>query len=169
MDIISHSLWGGLILGKNSRSEFLWASTLSVMPDIFAEGIMFGLYYLGVEGIPGFDGHHPNITEFPRYVQNFYNITHSLIVFIGIFTTVWIIRGKAYWPLLAWGLHIIIDIPTHSIELFPTPFLFPLSDFKIDGISWDNKIIFIPNIILLLTFYSYWFVKHKKSASKKEK
>jgi len=65
--------------------------------------------------------------------------------------------------LLAWALHIIIDIPTHSYELFPTPFLWPISDFKINGIPWDNSIILIPDIILLIILYTFWFYKSKKN------
>jgi hypothetical protein len=54
------------------------------------------------------------------------------------------------WILAAWGLHILIDIPTHSLALFPTPFLWPVSDFKVNGIGWDNPIILAIDIAMAL-------------------
>ncbi len=166
MDILSHSLWGGIALGRKKKADFIYASIFSLLPDILAEGIMFSLIYLGVKNMPGTEHGHPNITEFPVYAQNLYNTTHSLIVFGAVFILVWIIRKKPYWLLLAWALHIIIDIPTHSFDLFPTPFLWPISDFKVDGIPWRNSIILIPNFILLVAFYSLWFFKRKRFAKK---
>ncbi len=161
MDIISHGLWGGVTLGKKKRRNFIYAFGISILPDILGEGIMFSLIFLGVSNMPSIEQGHPNITEFPVCVQNFYNATHSLIIFIVVFALIWIITRKPFWLLLAWGLHIIIDIPTHSFKLFPTPFLWPISDFKINGIPWDNSIILIPNILLLVIFYIFWFYKKK--------
>ena len=162
MDIVSHSLWGGITLGRKKGSDFIYALIISVLPDVLAEGIMFGLIYLGVKNMPGIEHGHPDITEFPLYAQNFYNATHNLIIFITSFVIIWAIRRKPYMLLLVWALHIIIDIPTHSLELFPTPFLWPISDFKINGIPWDNSIILIPNIALLIILYAFWIFQRKK-------
>ena len=162
MDILSHSLWGGIALGRKKKSDYIYAAILSFLPDFLAEGIMFSLVYLGVKNMPGLEHGHPNITEFPMYAQNFYNITHSLIVFAIVFFIVWAIRKKPFIPLLAWALHIIIDIPTHSYELFPTPFLWPVSDFKVNGIHWSSPVIMIPDIILLFVLYGFWLYKSKK-------
>jgi hypothetical protein len=161
MDIVSHGLWGGIALGRKRLSDFILAFAFSVLPDVFGEGIMFLLILLGFDNMPSLEHGHPDIADFPMYAQNFYNATHSLIVFGAIFAVIWIIRRKPYWLLLAWALHIVIDIPTHSFRLFPTPFLWPISDFKVDGIPWDNSIILIPNIILLVTLYSFWLYKSR--------
>jgi len=159
MDVFSHGLWGGVVLGRKKRKNYILAFVFSVLPDIFAEGIMFGMIFLGVNNMPDLEHGHPNISDFPTYAQNFYNATHSLVIFIMVFAVVWLFRKKPYWLLLAWSLHIIIDIPTHSLKLFPTPFLWPVSDLKIDGIPWDNSMILIPDIILLIVFYSFWIYK----------
>ena len=135
MDIISHGLLGGIALGRKKRSHYIYAFCFSVLPDILAEGIMFALIFLGANNMPSYEGAHPKLTEFPVYAQNFYNATHSLIIFLSVFLIIWLIRKKPFLPLLAWGFHIIVDIPTHSFELFPTPFLWPISDFKIDEIG----------------------------------
>ena len=61
------------------------------------------------------------------------------------------------------------------MELFPTPFLWPLSDYKFNGIGWHNPIVFGVNILLLLAVYSLWLkrrrgaVIHKMAESKKMK
>lgn len=86
-----------------------------------------------------------------RRNRNFCNMTHSLLIFFIIFSAIWVVRGIPFYPLLAWAFHIIIDIPTHSLELFPTPFLWPVSDFRFDGIGWDSAIVMIPNILMLGT------------------
>ena len=90
-------------------------------------------------------------------------ISHSLIAFSIIFILVWLLRKSIFLPLVAWGIHIIIDIPTHSIELFPTPFLWPLSNFKFDGIAWDTPVVLITNAVLLLVLYGLWFMKYRQS------
>jgi len=163
MDILSHSLWGGIALGRKKKSDFIYSLILSVLPDILAEGTMFGLIFLGVKNMPSIEHGHPNITEFPIYAQNFYNATHSLIIFITVFVIIWAIRKKPFMLLLAWALHIIIDIPTHSYALFPTPFLWPVSEYKMNGIPWDKSIILIPDIILLFFLYVLWFFLCKRN------
>jgi len=161
MDIISHGLWCGAALGRKKRSDFLFAAAFSLLPDFFGEGIMFLLIILGVPKMPGFEQGHPKLSEFPMYAQNFYNASHSLIVFFAAFALVWMLRKKAFLPLAAWGIHILIDIPTHSFKLFPTPFLWPLSNFKVDGLGWDSPLILIPNWVLLAALYSCWFYKQR--------
>jgi hypothetical protein len=93
---------------------FLAAFSLSVLPDILAEGVMFSLAFLNAPGMPALDHGHPKIYEFPQYAQNFYNFAHSLIVFLSVFLVIWILRKQPFTLLLAWALHILIDIPTHS-------------------------------------------------------
>lgn len=163
MDIVSHGLWGGAALGRNSRKNYLITFGLSVLPDVLAEGVMFSLAFLKLEGMPGLDNGHPDIAEFPVYAQNFYNTTHSLVVFLMFFFIIWAIWKKPFYPLAAWAVHIIIDIPTHSLKLFSTPFLWPISDYRFGGISWDNPIIMIPNILLLGAVYGIWIYEKKRS------
>jgi len=65
-------------------------------------------------------------------------------------------------PMLAWPAHIILDFFTHSIEFFPTPILWPISDFKFDGIPWSNPIVFFANVICIFFLFVY---RRKKSNS----
>ena len=53
-----------------------------------------------------------------------------------------LIRTDFFASNIAWPFHIILDFFTHSIEYFPTPILWPISDYKFDGIPWSNKLCF---------------------------
>lgn len=161
MDIVSHVLWGGAALGRKKRSDFVLAAAFSLWPDFFGEGIMFLLVILGLPGMPGLEHGHPDITEFPAYAQGFYNASHSLVLFSLVFALVWLLKKKPFLPLAAWGLHVLIDIPTHSYNLFPTPFLWPFSDFKVDGIGWDRPLVLAANFSLLAVVYGIWFYRQR--------
>ncbi len=156
MDIVSHALWGGVSLGRENRKKFLLAAVISIMPDALTEGLFMVLLLLKVGGMPGWEHGHPNITDYPLFAQDLYALTHSLVIFSLVFALVWVVARRPVWLVAAWGLHILIDIPTHSLALFPTPFLWPISDFKVNGIGWDNPIILIPDAFLLILAYALW-------------
>jgi membrane-bound metal-dependent hydrolase YbcI (DUF457 family) len=156
MDFISHGLWGGVAFGRKSRKIYLLAFGISIMPDILTEGLFFALYLLNIGGMPGWENGHPNITDYPLFAQNLYNITHSLVIFAFVFALIWATRKRPLWIIGAWGLHILIDIPTHALVLFPTPFLWPISNYRVNGIGWDNPYIMVVDIILLIAVYSLW-------------
>jgi len=65
--------------------------------------------------------------------------------------------------LLGWLLHILIDIPTHSYSFYPTPFLWPISQFKFDGISWAIPWFMIANYsALALVFLSLFLINKRR-------
>jgi len=162
MDVFSHGLWGGILLGRERRSDYLLAAAFSLLPDLVGEGVMFSLAALGLDNMPSLRHGHPDISAFPPYAQNFYNASHSLVVFSVTFALVWFLRQRPFLPLAAWGIHVLIDIPTHSLGLFPTPFLWPLSDFKLDGVQWRSPVVLIPNFVLLAVLYSLWYYGRRK-------
>jgi hypothetical protein len=160
MDIVSHGLWGSLFFGRTHRRAFSWAFFWGVFPDLASFGLYTAGTWIGLFDHPDWSsGNHPDPSVIPAFVHQLYNFSHSLVIFSVVFIGVWIIWRRPVWPLAAWGLHILIDIPTHSSEFFPTPFLFPLSDFSINGIPWSRPFIFFPNVILLVGLYTwfYWF------------
>ena len=79
-----------------------------------------------------------------------------------IFGIVWLFRKRPYWLMAGWGLHILVDIPTHAETFFPTPFLWPVSSFHVNGISWGNPVIFFPNLVLLIVAYAFWYLSWKR-------
>jgi membrane-bound metal-dependent hydrolase YbcI (DUF457 family) len=97
-----------------------------------------------------------------------YNIGHSIIIFFIVFFLVWLIFRKPKWILGAWFIHILLDIPSHSYQFYPTPFLWPISNWKLDGIVWSNKWFMLVNYSLLLILYSWMLIKEKKSKKRKK-
>ncbi len=167
MDIISHGVWGSIGFGRKSRKSFWIAFFFGVAPDLFSFGIFTASTWLGLVSGPDWSAGPPDSNLIPQYVHALYDITHSLIVFLAAFILVWIVRKKPLYELGAWGLHILLDIPTHSARFFPTPFLWPISDFHIDGISWGNPLIFIPNVTLLAGFSFYFFFLKRRRKGRK--
>jgi len=163
MDIVSHGLWGGLALGRSSRRSFWTAFGFGTVPDLFSFGLVFanGLWVHGLDFFNGL-GHPPDPTLIPAYVHSLYNATHSLVVFALVFGLVWLLRGKPLMELGAWGLHIAVDIFTHSEAFFPTPFLWPLSDLRVDGVPWSDPRIFFSNLLLLAVLYAWFFLQRKR-------
>jgi hypothetical protein len=164
MDILSHGLWGGIALGRSNRRSFWTAFGFGIAPDLFSFGLVFasGLLLHGFEFFRGM-GHPPDAAQIPAYVYHLYNVTHSLVVFAAVFGLVWLLRRKPLLEMGAWGLHLVMDIFTHSDAFFPTPFLWPLSNAHFDGLPWVNPLIYIPNVLLLAVLYAWFFLKRKKA------
>src|SRR3989344_5518012 len=167
MDIFSHGLYGGVLTGRKSRKSFWTAFIFGISPDLFSFGIFTLSILLGFVSGPDWGSHAPDPSLIPNYVGILYDITHSLIVFSVAFLAVWLIRGKPMMEMLAWGFHVALDIFTHSFAFFPTPFLWPISNYKFDGHSWGTSEIFIPNVIALCSLYAWWW--YKKSSFPNEK
>ena len=166
MDIVSHGLWGGIALGRASRRSFWTAFAIGTAPDLCSFGLVFasGVFTRGLDFFSGL-GHPPDHSLIPAYVYSLYNATHSLTVFAAVFALVWIVRGRPFMELGAWGLHIAVDIFTHSEAFFPTPFLWPLSDAHVDGVPWSDPRIFFGNVALLAATYAwFWFRRRKAPA-----
>lgn len=164
MDIISHGLWGGIAFGRKSKRVFWTSFGFGVAPDFLSFGIFTGMTLLGLASGPDWSSGPPSMHAIPQYVHILYDITHSLVVFLAVFFAVWLLKQRPFIPMLAWGLHILVDIPTHSTDFFPTPFLWPIfHDMYVDGIPWSHPSIFIPNILFLAMLYGWWFLQKKKS------
>ena len=78
-----------------------------------------------------------NWPEPPQWMKTWHHAFHSFpLLLIGSMMFKWFTRQ---WPtkvLMAWGLHILVDIPTHSRKQWGPQFLFPFSRITVDGISW---------------------------------
>jgi hypothetical protein len=167
MDVLSHGLWGSIAFGRKNRKSFWLAFFIGIAPDVFSFGILFfSLLFFGAG--PRFNSGPPDASLVPGYIDSLYNITHSLVIFAVVFFIFWAILKRPVLELLAWGIHILFDIFTHSFQFFPTPFLWPISDYKLDAISWGTPWIFIPNVALLLILY-IWFFISKRNNNKSSK
>ena len=156
MDIVSHGLWGAITFGRKSRSSFGLAFVIGLAPDLFSFGILWAAAALGFSEKPDFSHGTPPESTIPLYVHHLYNVTHSFVLFLLVFVLIRIVFKRPLWELAAWGLHVLVDIPTHSFTFFPTPFLWPLSDWKFDGWQWMTPTILVPNYVLLSLLYAWY-------------
>jgi hypothetical protein len=83
--------------------------------------------------------------EAPKWMQVSHHMFHSLPVLLLLATAIRLIRG--HWPLwgVAWGLHILVDIPTHSRQDWAPQFLWPLSDITVSGVLWFRVVMSLVN------------------------
>ncbi|MBI2514658.1 hypothetical protein HYV91_00495 [Candidatus Wolfebacteria bacterium] len=170
MDIFSHGLWAGAgAKAVNLKLNFWLAFFWGVFPDLFAFAIPFVwvITNLILGNLTPADLPRPEESEPPsqntlwifRLASSLYNLSHSLVVFFLIFGIVFIIFKRPFWEMSGWLLHILFDIPTHSYRFFPTPFLWPLSGFKLDGFSWAHPWFIALNYGTLLIVY--WFLRKR--------
>ena len=180
MDILAHGLWAaiaGKIYGKKTKQKinFWWLAFWGVFPDLFAFTLPFGWIFWGLTlgGVQLSDFSHPPLGEpaigntlpIINLTSMLYNFSHSLFVFGIIFLLVWGIKYliqrkkkqgtvKPFWVMGGWLLHILLDIPSHSYKFYPTPFLWPFSEWKFDGISWGQPWFMVVNygLIIILLF-----------------
>ncbi|MFH1332473.1 MAG: hypothetical protein ABIH63_04290 [archaeon] len=148
MDVFAHALWGYAVFRKRTLTK--WTVAMSVMPDLLSFGIY--LFILFITGNFIFGGPHGG--SIPNYVTFMYSLTHSLFI-AGIFAIFVYLKFRKYLILVgAWMMHIVIDIFTHTEEFFPTPFLYPVSDFHLSVISWGTPWFMIANYSALAIVYS---------------
>ena len=142
MDIIAHSIWTYVLFHKTSYLAL--ALIFSLIPDLSSWGI-FTIYLI----FTGKKMDPKNIKHIPFWVFTLYGITHSIFIFSLAFFLLMSITQAVPLYMLAWLIHITIDIPTHSRDFLPTPFLWPVSNWKFPGISWAHKYVMITNYIAL--------------------
>jgi hypothetical protein len=197
MDTLAHGLWATAAAKVNNRFALRkfrtgWFVFWGVMPDLFSftPAVAWLVWQVVIEGVPFSEVPRPELLPpevrqtFPvfRLINVLYHLSHSLIIFTGIFLLAWAIRryrlkslygapmsgspqsaGRPCWEMTGWLLHILIDIPTHTRRLYPTPFLWPLSDFTIDGISWGRPWFLALNYSsLLIVFLLLWLKSERK-------
>ena len=154
MDTFSHALYGKGLFGYR---KYRWTSFLfGALPDLSSFGVYFLVLFFS--NFQKLQYGRPSIEEIPIWVIELYNISHSLITAFVFIAIVYFVKKDLSWPMLAWPVHIIIDLFTHSIEFFPTPIFWPLSDYRFDGIPWSNIYVFITNIILIFLIFFYRYI-----------
>jgi hypothetical protein len=174
MDIFAHGVWSAIAAKKADKklniSKFIF---FGIFPDLFAFTLPFIiLFYNYLTGaIPLVFPTHLTLEGFPHslswafnLIKYLYPLSHSLIIFAVIFFLVRLILGRYVWEMLGWGFHIIIDIFTHSASFFPTPFLYPVSNFKfVYGVAWSAPWFMIVNYGAMLVAFYLIFLRNSKS------
>ena len=176
MDVFSHGLWSGavykIINAKIKKPlNIKWAVIFGIFPDFFsfAPSFIFMFWGLIFGGLNFADWPRPDELEpFPpdtlfifKLTNFLYSMTHSLVIFLVIFGVVYLIFKRPIWEMGAWIFHILIDIPTHSYAFYPTPFLWPFSNIKLDGLSWANPWFLAVEYSLVISIYLYFYFRNK--------
>lgn len=170
MDIFSHGLWAaagahGVNLKTKTKVSVWKTGAWGMFPDLFAFTIPFiwmivtGIRYIerGVEPASG-DGQ-----VMSQVAHGLYNISHSLVVFAIVFGLAWLIRKRPVWEMSGWLLHILIDVPTHSYRFYPTPVLWPISEWKFNGFSWGQAWFMVLDIsALAIVYLVIWYAYQQK-------
>lgn len=184
MDIFSHGLWTAAVYKgtndfalkpKQKKPLKIWrAAFWGVFPDFFSFTIPFiwisaglALGKISVSDLPSFETLEPLVSTKLNGVlelsKSLYNLSHSFIVFAAIFGILYLIFRRPFWELGGWFMHILIDIPSHSYQFYPTPFLWPVSGFKFDGIAWGNGWFMVVDFSLLLLIWGFFLFKKLKN------
>jgi hypothetical protein len=80
--------------------------------------------------------------EPPRWMVVLHHMFHSLPMVVAGALVIFLFTGR--WPkkpFLAWCLHILIDLPTHSRRQWGPQFLWPFSTYAVDGVSWAEAAV----------------------------
>ncbi|HUK39491.1 MAG TPA: hypothetical protein VLX11_00555 [Candidatus Acidoferrales bacterium] len=158
MDVFAHGFWGGALFCSQGRKKFFAAVLVGMAPDLISFGPFFLLHpdWLVLRMTGQISG-PPALSILPSYVFQAYNITHSLVVCACSFLLIWGLLRRPPWLLLAWVLHIVFDIPTHTTRYFPTPFLWPFPTPFVNGVSWATPAFMAVNYACLITVYAVIF------------
>ncbi len=158
MDTLAHGLWGGMICGWKRR--FGLALLFGLAPDLLS----FGALIVVKLAQGAFDPGKPPVGTIPQWVYTAYDYTHSLVIVGAVWGLLWWKKRDLALTFSAWPIHILFDIPTHTREFFPTPFLFPFSRFTVDGIEWGQRWFMILNYSCLSLFSIFWLVNRHRRA-----
>jgi len=182
MDTLAHGLWAtALSKSVNIRKPrtlktgqmALW----SIVPDLFSftPVVLWMIWQMSYNGVAFSDIPRPEFMSagerdkifILRLSQILYHMSHSMVIFLGLFMLVWLARrylsgrasgcsfggGRPYFEMTGWLFHILLDIPTHSEKFYPTLFLWPLSGFHFNGSSWGTMRFMIGNYLCLLAAF----------------
>ena len=165
MDVLAHYLWAYAVAAFARIRQRKAMGLIGVLPDFFSFGILMVAALL----IGSFQPGKPELASIPGYVLHLYDWTHSFLVFSAVFAAIFFITKKWYLPLLGWGVHVLLDIPTHTSAFFPTPFLWPLSDYSFSGISWGEPWFMLLNYSALVAVYWHLARQHRREKANKHK
>ena len=154
MDTFSHALWGYGLFGFRKTPKLAYpkfAALMGAMPDLISFGALLVLRVL--QGDIHFG--KPALSTLPHWIYPAYTVGHSFVIAFAVIGAVAYWRKDIAFAMLAWPFHIVLDFPFHSLQYFPTPMFWPISDFKIDGIPWSHWYIWYPNVagIVILLWY----------------
>jgi LexA-binding, inner membrane-associated putative hydrolase len=172
MDIFAHALWTGAALAVIQRHRPVARLTavatvvMAALPDLVHLLPMIAWNLLGggsaallwqyVVALPGLEPSvPPTITLLTHHLHC---IFHSAIVASLISLLIWLASHRLWLPLLGWWSHILIDVPTHSADFYPSPVLYPITQRGYDGVAWNIPWFMVANYsaLCVVALYLLW-------------
>jgi len=182
MDIFAHGIWAGAASVAANRKlkprlRVPLAALWGMFPDLvaFSPAFILGIWAAVFQGVPlqgrFFFLRYGMRDALPEYLrpEELYHFSHSLVFFALAFGLMWWLRRAPVLTMLGWPLHILLDIPTHRAGRFGTPFLWPITDYRFNGISWGQQWFMILNWSLIaaacLALVVWHFVARRRAAT----
>ena len=177
MDILSHGLWGAaaaLTVGRFrdvTPAQTAAAFALGIAPDVgqlmpvlawsLTQPAPLDTVASFVAATPGLEPRLPGTVV--ALSHHLHCLAHSLPVLLVATLAAW--RWMRWWlvPLIGWWLHVLLDIPTHSSDYYAVPFLYPFSDYGVDGIAWTTPWVLIVDYAALALMYGWLFAPRLRS------
>lgn len=165
MDFISHALWSGALsrvanlyaLKKKKRKPFIaWQAMFwGIFPDALA--FFIPIFWLSFTGVPEPGVLEPLHYDGPFLIQKIawwlYHLSHSAVIFAVFAGLLFLHKRKIVWEMFFWLGHIITDVVTHSYAFDPTPILWPLSEWRFDGLPWRTPWFLALNYLAIAAVY----------------
>ncbi len=150
MDTLSHYLWTVPLYWQHPKRWILGLA--GAVPDLLSFGPVFIMHLA--------NGFHigngpPPLSSIPSWVPLAYSITHSLVLCALALGLLWLWRPTLPLLLLGWPLHILVDLPTHTTQFYPTPLLWPISDWRYSGFSWGTPWFMVADAMALVGVYAW--------------
>jgi hypothetical protein len=167
MDVVAHALWTApaIIAARQHVRKPIhlgWAVFWGVFPDLFSFSIPAAIrVWWYATGVTASLRPNPQSAQRLRFVWQLYYGSHSLVTFACVFATVWVLARRPRLELLGWGLHILIDIPSHQ-GIFALRFLWPFSSYSLSGARWENAWFVAVNYGALLLLYSWIWLRKRR-------
>jgi len=159
MDFFAHGLWSYILF--HHKKKVLLAVLFGLLADSSSWGIYFVYRFITGTFVWG----PPQIELIPDWVFTLYNISHSLVICAGVFALVFFIWKKIPYYLYAYPISVAIDVFTHTSAFLPTPFLWPISEWRFPGISWANPTFMAINYFFIIA--SFLFIMNKRKTNSK--
>ena len=157
MDYLAHGLWSYIVFHKIKKVWY--AVFFGLLPD----NLSWAVYLIYSLFTNGFNFGAPVVSEIPNWVFALYNVSHSLIVASFFIILFGFIYKKIIVYMLAWPMAILMDVISHTRDFLPTPFLWPLTDWKFDGVRWGSPKFMIINYVLITIGLIYVLLRKRES------
>ena len=176
MDVISHSLWAGAAAevlrrrGTFARRDVAVATAFGAMPDVVAL-LPVSLWASGstepwesmVAYVTATPGKEPDLAPWAQVAEHVLHCSAHSVVVLAVFALIaWRFQPALRSAALGWGLHLALDVPTHSESYYAVTLFYPFSEWHIDGIAWTTPAVLGLNWILLAaTCATLWFTRER--------